>query len=451
MHPEFSYRTRANCVEALDDQIRDVAIIGGGITGSGIANLLAQNSISCTLLEMNDFSSGTSSGSSKLIHGGLRYLAQGHFILTRHLLKERNYLMKNVDFVKKLDFDIIIDDHSWSRTEIRFGLFLYSLLGGSFRIPRMIKNKGVYPPDVKGYFRYHDAFAMDSVLVIHNIVSAVMHGSECLNYARFMGSEKEGNLTRIFFTDSTTGKEHSFLARYVINCAGPWVKEIAGKLGVPEHGVFRLSKGVHLIFRKKDAPVKNAVAFRSRIDRRQMFIIPAGKVTIVGTTDTFTEKPDDFSVTPDDIDYIIKSASSLLPRISRDNMITSYAGIRPLFGNGDTPGEISRDFYIDVSGNVISIFGGKLTDYRNVARKAGKILARISGLKIMTSGLPVIDYRRPKRIKGYDYYIDRECAMTPEDLSRRRTAESLLDPGFRESEAKVTEVFRKREDMPPVS
>lgn len=448
MNPEFSYRTREKCVESIDNEVRDVAIIGGGITGSGIASLLAQNNISNTLLEMNDFASGTSSGSSKLIHGGLRYLAQGHLILTRHLLKERNYLLRSVNFVKKLDFDIIIDSHSWSGTEIRLGLFLYSLLGGGFKIPRMIRNKGTYPKEVKGYFRYHDAFTSDSELVIHNIVSAVRYGSECLNYARFTGMKKEGALSRIFFADSTTGKEHSFLARYIINCAGPWVREVADSLGVPQHGVFRLSKGVHLIFRKEDAPVKNAIAFRTHIDRRQMFIIPAGKVTIVGTTDTFTDRPDDFSVTSEDIDYIIKSSSRLLPKISEDKILASYAGIRPLFGSGKSPGEISRDFYIDVSGNVISVFGGKLTDYRNVARKAGKILAGISHMKIKTGGLPVIDYRRPKKIKGYDYFIDSECAMTPEDVYRRRTADSLFEPDFKAIEEEVTAAFQKREDLP---
>ncbi len=448
MGPEFSYATRKEGIASLDGQIRDVAIIGGGITGSGVANLLAQNNISTVLLEKKDFASGTSAGSSKLIHGGLRYLAQGHFILTRHLLKERNYLLRNAGFVNKLEFDILIDRHSWGRTSVGFGLFLYSILGGSLRLPRMIRNKGEYPPDVKGYFRYYDAYSVDSVLVIHNIVSAVKHGAQCINYAGFTGIVKENGFYRINFKDHTSGREHSFLARYVVNCAGPWVREVAGILGVPDHGIFRLSKGVHLIFRKKHANVKRAIAFRTHIDGRQMFVIPAGKVTIVGTTDTFTDDPDDFSVTGEDIHYIVESAKRLLPKITEKNVLTSYAGIRPLFGTGESPGEISRDFYIDVSGNIISIFGGKLTDYRNVARKACRLLSRISDLNIKTSGLPVIDYSRPEKIEGYGYYIDHECAITPEDVYRRRTASSLYDPEFSKTEEEIRKSFLARSDMP---
>lgn len=448
MAAEFSHKTRRATIDSLNGQVRDVAIIGGGITGSGIANLLAQNNISTVLIERSDFASGTSAGSSKLIHGGLRYLAQGHFMLTRHLLKERNYLLRNVNFVTKLDFDILIDSNSWGRREITFGLFLYNLLGGNFRIPRMIKNRGEYPSDVRGYFRYHDAYATDSVLVIHNIVSAVKHNAECLNYAEFTGFKKEGDFYRITFKDGTTGNEHSFTAKYIINCAGPWVKQIADKLGVRGKGTFRLSKGVHLIFRKEDAECRNAIAFRSHLDKRQMFVIPAGKVTIVGTTDTFTDSPDDFSVNPEDTKYIIESAKRILPEIKEDKVLTSYAGIRPLFGTGNSPGEISRDFYIDVSGRIISIFGGKLTDYRNVARKTGKVLSRISGLRIRTSGLPLVDYSRPDSISGYDYYIDNECAMTPEDICRRRTAASLYEPEFSKIEEEVLETFRRREDVP---
>lgn len=444
---EFSHRTRKKELESIDNTIADVTVIGGGITGSGIANLLAQNNVKVVLLEMNDFASGTSSGSSKLIHGGLRYLAQGHFMLTRHLLKERNYLMRNVDFVSKLDFDILIDRFSWSSRTIRFGLLLYSLLGGKIQLPRMIENTGEYPSDVKGYFRYHDAFAVDSILVIHNVVSAVKHGALCFNYSDFTGISDENGNYRIHFIDKISGKEHSFLSKHVINCAGPWVRNVANKLGIKDHGVFRLSRGVHLIFNKEVAGVPRAIAFRSHLDGRQMFVIPAGKVTVIGTTDTFTEDPDDFSVKKEDINYIVESAKRLLPEISADNVLTSYAGIRPLFGKGDTPGEISRDFYIDLSGNVISVYGGKLTDYRNVARKTCRMLAHNSSLKIKTKGLPLVDYRRPETITDYDYYINHECAMTPEDIYRRRTASSLFDPEFKRIEEEVKEVFSEVKEL----
>lgn len=447
---DFSYITRKQELEKLDGTDVEFTIIGGGITGSGVASILAQNGISPVLLERADFASGTSSGSSKLIHGGLRYLAQGHLMLTRHLLKERNYLLKKVSFVKRLSFDILIDAYSWSRKEVRFGLFLYGLLGGNLRIPRMKRNSGKYPESVKGYFEYHDAYATDSVLVIHNIVSAVRHGAMCFNYTDASEFTKEGEYYRIKLVDRTSGREYSIRSRYIINCAGPWVKEVADSLGARSHGVFRLSKGVHLIFRKEDVPVQNAIAFRSKIDGRQMFVIPAGKVTIVGTTDTFVESPDDFSVTDEDIKYIVESTARLFPEISGNRILTSFAGIRPLFGTGDNPGEISRDFYISRDGNTVSVFGGKLTDYRNVARKVAKVISSVSGKSLKTSGLPLIDYRRPDAVSGFDYYIDNECALTPEDIYRRRTADSLYEPDFERIKEKIEDTFRKREDAPAI-
>ncbi len=449
--PEFSYATRKKHLESLDGSTREFTVIGGGITGSGVAALLAQNGIQPVLLDRSDFSSGTSSGSSKLIHGGLRYLAQGEVMLTRHLLKERNYLLKNVNFVTPLNFDILIDDNSWSKREITLGLFLYNLLAGRIALPRMKRNAGKYPEHVKGYFTYYDAYATDSVLVIHNIVSAVRNGASCINYANVESIEEvDDGHYRITVEDRATGRKISFRSKYIVNCAGPWVKEVADMIGVPGKGVFRLSKGVHLIFRKEDCPAVNAIAFRSHIDRRQMFVIPAGKVTIIGTTDTFVDSPDDFSVTDEDIHYIISSSKRLYPDLTAEKVLTSYSGIRPLFGTGETPGEISRDFYISSRGHAVSVFGGKLTDYRNVARKVARAVSAVSGRGIRTKGLPVIDYRRPEVIDGYDYYIDHECALTPEDVYRRRTAVSLYEPEFESLKEGIIETFRRVEEIPEI-
>lgn len=442
----FSFLTRGEFLEGINGREVDFTVIGGGITGAGIANILAQNGLEPVLLESSDFASGTSSGSSKLIHGGLRYLAQGHLLLTRHLLKERNYLQKHVDFVQKLDFDILIDRYSWSSGKIRFGLFLYSILGGGFRIPKFKRNEGEYPPDVKGYFRYHDAYAVDSVLVMYNIVSSVNHGARCINYAAATSIVREGEFYRIEVRDMLSDHTYSFKSRYIINCAGPWVKTVADMLKVESEGIFRLSKGVHLIFRKSDVPVNRAIAFKSHIDGRQMFFIPAGKVTIVGTTDTFTDRPDDFSVNEEDIDYIIRSSERLFTGVSRKNITASYAGIRPLFGTGDTPGDISRDFFILRSYNTISVFGGKLTDYRNVARKVATLVSKMSGKSMKIRGLPAIDYKRPARLKNPEYFIEEECALTPEDVYRRRTADSLYMPDFEKRRDIVTERFNQAFD-----
>lgn len=424
---EFSPSTRNREILDIDNTEVNAVIIGGGITGAGVANILAQNSINPVLLEMNDFGSGTSSGSSKLIHGGLRYLAQGHFRLTKQLLAERNYLVKNTDFIHMLDFDILVDKYSWGKSKIRLGLFMYGLLGGGKKFPRFVRNSGKYNRSVTGYFTYNDAFGIDSVLVIHNVISAHMLGAHCLNYCKVKDIMEDRDQYTIKFVDKQNSKEHVLKTKYVINCGGPWANQISSKLGIPEDN-FRLSRGIHLIFKREDLPVDNCVVFRSHIDGRQMFLIPYEGVTIAGTTDSFVDSPDDFSIAEEDKDYIVKSTARLFPSINDRKIVSSYAGIRPLFGKGDTPGEVSRDFFVKSHNGFISVYGGKLTDYRNVARKVAVQFSRVSGIKIRTKGLPEIIYRRPKVIADPSYFIRHECAITPEDILRRRTAVSILDP-----------------------
>ncbi len=436
--PSFSYKEREQFIRSLSGGNVLVTIIGGGITGAGIANLLAQNGLKPVLLERSDFSSGTSSGSSKLIHGGLRYLAEGRIGLTRHLLKERNYMLKHLDIVKRMRFDILVDSYSWSRNTIRFGLFFYGLLGSSLRIPRMHENAGKYPQSVRGYFEYHDAFTIDSVLVIHNILSAVVKGARCINYAPVISLEKTGDNFLISFVDRLTGGVLSFRSRYIINSAGPWVRTVDDMISLSPKGRFRLSKGVHLVFRSEAVPIKNAVAFRTPVDGRQMFLIPAGKVTIAGTTDTFTDSPDDFSVEEQDRSYVMKSVEHIFPNVGRGDIVAEYSGIRPLFGEGKTPGEISRDFFISRYERSISVYGGKLTDYRNVARKVSREFERISGIQIKSKRLPEVFYRRPEGKIKPSYFINHECAITPEDVYRRRTAYAILDP---ENQGVKEEIF----------
>lgn len=434
MLKEFSHKTRARDISEIEDTAFDVLIVGGGIIGAGVANLLAQNGVKILLVDRGDFASGTSSGSSKLIHGGLRYLAQWRILLTRDLLKERNYLIKNTDIVKRIDFDILMDEYSWKPYVIRMGLFLYNILGGKLRIPTMEKNGGIYGPNVKGYFSYHDGVTDDSRLVMYNIISAYNNGAVCLNYVSLEGFEKGGDHVEASLKDRIGGGGFRVSARTVINCAGPWVEEIMKLYGINNDEIFRLSKGIHIIVRKEELPVERAIAFRSHIDKRQMFVIPREEIVIIGTTDEFVDDPDDFSIPESDVKYIIESAKRIFPSLSENSIITSYAGIRPLFGKGETPGEVSRDFIIKTWPNFITVFGGKLTDYRSAARKVAKEFMRISGKKVKIRGLPMIDYRREVGDDPYEYDIKYECALTFEDIIRRREGLSLYSPDLGESE-----------------
>ena len=267
---EFSARTRAADLNDLENRKFDVLVIGGGINGSGVANTLAQAGISTVLVEANDFASGTSSASSKLIHGGLRYLQQGRIREVRNLIKERDYLRRNTHIVRDIEFHILITPDSWRKWEIRLGLVIYNLLGHRITFPVFHRNRGEYPSPVKGYFSYLDAMTDDARLVMSNICSAHNHGALCLNYVRLVAVEKNEPGLSARVSDSLTGKEYVVHARMVVNCTGPWAAEVMRLTGTGSMPGIRLSKGIHLVLPAEMFPFKNAIAFRSRLDGRQL-------------------------------------------------------------------------------------------------------------------------------------------------------------------------------------
>jgi glycerol-3-phosphate dehydrogenase len=422
--PHFNRQSREDWIRTQDGNIFDVAIIGGGITGAGVANILSQNGIKVILLERNDFGSGTSSGSSKLIHGGLRYLAELRFREVKILLKERDYLAKNTDIVKYMNFRILIDPYSWKKWTMRTGLFIYNILSRRIKVPKMNKNNGEYGKEVRGYFTYRDAFSDDCRLTIYNIASSVRHGAKCLNYCEVQTVSLVGNCVELGVLDKAGNKKFKVRAGICINAAGPWSGNVYKNLENGDNVRLKLSKGVHIVVPREKAPTEDAIVFRSHLDRRQMFIIPRGEVTIIGTTDNFVDDPDDFNVSDKDVDYIIKSAQRIFKGLERNDITYSYAGIRPLYGNGDDPGSISRGLTIRHDEHFINIFGGKLTDYRSAARKVARVYEKLSGRKISLKNMPVIDYSRPE-LTGeelYRYEMEYECAMFPEDITRRREA-----------------------------
>lgn len=447
MTDEFSFRTRLDEFQKLDGRECEVLVVGGGISGAGIANLLSEAGIDTVLVDKGDFASGTSSGSSKLIHGGLRYLAQGEIREVRELLKERNYLLRNTDFVRPLKFHIIVDQYSWKKYTLRFGLFLYNLLSGQLKIPRFTRNVGLYPESVKGYFEYMDAFTDDSLLVIYNIVSAQRRGARCFNYVEATGLEMSREHYTVTLKDSFSGAETHVLAKVVVNAAGPWATKLLELFGIGFEKPLQLSKGIHLVIPADRIPVTQAIAFRTRIDRRQMFIIPRGKVVHIGTTDTFVREPDDFRVSEEDVEYIIDSVKPLYPQLKRTDVITAFSGLRPLFGSGDDPGKVSRDFEIIIDGRIVSLLGGKITNYRSAARKAAKEVARILGKKIVYKGKPTISYNRVGNENSIRDIIRNECPLTIEDIMRRRTALRIYEPD--QGKSRETEIIEemKKEGM----
>ncbi len=415
---EFSYVTRKRDLETLNGRYFDITIVGGGIAGAGIASLLSANGLSVLLIDKGDFASGTSSNSSKLIHGGLRYLGQGHLLLTRELLRERNYLIKNTDIVKQTNFDILIDEKSWKKSSIYFGLFLYNLLGHDYHIPKFKKGKYNYK-GFKGYFTYTDAVTDDALLVIYNVITAKMLGAVAINYLEAIGLEEENGKINIKMKDNIQGKEFSARSKIVVNATGPWIGEIFTKFNGKKLENFKLSKGVHLIFKSDKFQYRNAIAFKSDIDGRQMFIIPRGETVIAGTTDDFVTSPEDLKVKENEIEYIWESVKRIFKNVDRSDIIGSYSGIRPLYGKGDDPGRVTRDFHIEISGNMISVMGVKITNYRNASRKVAKIVGKLLGKNIYVKGLPQILYKREAG-NEIEIAIKNECSLKEEDVIKRR-------------------------------
>ena len=422
----FSYFTRSDDVLSSNGASFDVLVVGGGIIGSGVANALSQSGVRVILVDRSDFGSGTSSKSSKLIHGGLRYLAQGRMKLTRNLLKERNYLLQHSEVVRKETFDILVGRGQFGKTSIRAGLMLYRLLGGG-RPSRFIENKGEYPVDVKGYFSYTDCVTDDAYLTVMNVVSAHENNAVCLNYVSFQRLEKVEGGIKVQLMDVITGTEFEVQAKMIINCAGAWILKVAPGKGVnPE--TTRLSKGVHLIYPRAIYPRKNSVAFKSPVDGRQMFVIPRDKVVIVGTTDTFTDSPDDLKVSPEEKDYVKKSCSFVSDSFSKANPMVEYAGIRTLYGTGTSPGKLSRDFKIIEDGISITVIGGKVTDYRRVAYKVTKLVSSKIHIGKVSHDIPRLDYPGLPWHNNIETAINFECAMTSSDIMERRLGTYFFDP-----------------------
>ncbi|MFG1519609.1 MAG: glycerol-3-phosphate dehydrogenase/oxidase [Thermoplasmataceae archaeon] len=435
MENNFSYITRKSYIEGTKNSDYDVAVIGGGIVGAGVINLLSQIGVKAILLEKNDFAAGTSSGSSKLIHGGLRYLAQMHIKLTRDLLRERNFLLKYDFLVKPVNFRILMDDYSWNRFELSLGLFMYNILGGHFKIPHMVKNKGEFDKSIRGYFDYLDAMTDDTTLVMHNILSAVIKGGICINHAEVVGLKEDKGLKELHVVDTLNNDSFTVKSKYIINAAGPWVNEVSEVLNLKKDEKFRLSRGTHIVVKQFEKPITNAIVFRSHIDGRQMFVIPREEVIIIGTTDVFVKSPEDTAAPEEEIDYIVKSVSRIYPSITRDSVLSTYWGIRPLYGSSSDPGKVSRDFKLAMINNIIEILGGKITDYGKVARKVAKIILKDMGKSASLKDKPEILYRRDFSYDNYDMHIMKECAITEEDLLRRAGIE-IYHPWLRDQARK---------------
>jgi glycerol-3-phosphate dehydrogenase len=367
----------------------DVVVVGGGITGAGIARDAALRGLSVALFEKNDYGSGTSSKSSKMIHGGLRYLEHGEFGLVFESVSERRVQSTVAPhLVRPLPFLIpIFQNNRVGLETMNLGLWIYDTLA-LFRAPRMHKTfRGgkalkleplLKSEDLRGALEYYDCFTDDARLVLENVVDAAGAGADCHSHTEVLSIEREregGRVSAVIVRDRLTGAERRVPTRAVLVAAGPWTDEIAGPFGIEfKSKLLRPTKGVHLVFPHERLPLKRAVTIISPVDDRVMFAIPWRGRTVIGTTDTdFEGTADEVHADFDDVAYLCDSANAYFPsaNFTPDDVIATWAGLRPLVNeDSEDESDVSREHEIFVRGDgVLLIAGGKLTTYRLMAKE----------------------------------------------------------------------------------
>ena len=378
----FSAHDRVQDLNKLSGEVFDLVIIGGGITGAGVARDAASRGMKVALLEARDFAEGTSSRSSKLIHGGIRYLENFEFKLVFEALSERALLFEMAPhLVHPLRFVIPIYESSrvgfWT---MGAGMMLYDLLA-AFEMPEAHCSHnaqqttqvvhGLNGQGLKGSFEYSDAYMDDDRLVIETLRSARQLGALAINYCAIENVTWQGEtLESVQYRDQITGQEGSVRAKQFVSAVGPWT-DIFGDKFVPDWKQrLRPTKGIHITLPHVRLPLEKAVVMA--VEKRIIFVIPRHEMVIVGTTDTdFQGDPADVEVTPEDVQYLLEALDKYFPeaQICKDDIIGSYAGVRPLIHDGsESEGKTSREHEIFSLGeNVTGVAGGKYTTYRKMA------------------------------------------------------------------------------------
>jgi glycerol-3-phosphate dehydrogenase len=399
----FSAATRAENLERLAREQFDILIIGGGITGSAAARDAILRGYSVALVEKEDFASGTSSRSSRLVHGGLRYLEHHAFGLVNESVVERARLLRNASrIVHPLAFVYPAYRGRYPPyCLMSLGLWMYDLMsirgGRGTPFHRMIRPDrlaGIEPlivtPDVVGAGRYYDAMVDDARLTMLTAKAAHAAGAVVANYAEAVGLLKiAGKVAGAHVRDARSGREFEVKARAVVNATGPWVDRVLELDAPVERATLRPTKGVHLIVPRASLPTRDAVVLRSPRDRRVMFVIPWGGFAIIGTTDTdYAGRPEDAAADRADCAYLLDCVHALLPGapIEESDVISAFAGLRPLIAaDADEPSAVSREHAIvETKSGLITIAGGKLTTHRAMAEQ---LIDRVQAKLLRDSGL----------------------------------------------------------------
>lgn len=373
------------------NQTFDLLIIGGGINGSGIACDAAGRGLKVLLVEAGDLAGATSSASSKLIHGGLRYLEHYEFRLVREALAEREVMLaKAPHIVWPLRFVLPHAPSQRPRWMIRAGLFLYDHLArrraikgsGAIDLTRS-SHAGVLRPDIRRGFTYWDCWVDDARLVVLNARAAANAGAKILTRTRLLQAKPAGTHWQATIKSSETGETHAIAARGIVNAAGPWTGDVLGRIDRGQAGepladaALRLVKGSHIVV-PRFTQGEDAFILQNA-DGRVVFVLPyEGRFSLIGTTDEpFTGDPSRVAISQSEIAYLLSSvAQAFTSPPAATAIVWSYAGVRPLYD--DDPAKsakaVTRDYRLDLrtidgAGPLLTVFGGKITTYRHLAEK----------------------------------------------------------------------------------
>ncbi len=409
-------KNRSNLINNITKTEYDLIIIGGGITGAGIALDAASRGLKTLLLEKRDFASGTSSKSTKLIHGGLRYLKQFEIALVREVGMERAVVHSLAPHLVKAEKMLLplIKDGTYGKILTSLGLMVYDVLAGvekadqrkmlskeeTLEIEPLLKDEVLDGGGIYAEYRTDDAR-----LTIEILKTATQHNADILNYAKATGFtyDQDDQIQGVKWRDNLSSKTFETKTRYVINATGPWVDKVRSKDHEVEGKHLRPTMGIHIVVPREKLPIKHAVYFDEPTGR-MLFAIPRDRSTYVGTTDTnYDGNLDELMVKEEDVNYLLNGANHIFPKspLNIDDVESTWVGLRPLIEEeGKSASEVSRkDEIFESASGLLSIAGGKLTGYRKMAErivnkvakkeeKIGNQLKPCSTQKIVITGGP---------------------------------------------------------------
>jgi glycerol-3-phosphate dehydrogenase len=456
---------RRAALQSLEDGTLDVLIIGGGIVGSGVARDAAMRGLRVGLVEQYDFAFGTSSRSSRLLHGGLRYLAQGRVGLVHEASVEKKvihhiapHLADPLPFI----FPTYRGNRDWVLWQLKIGVKIYDLLCGGRNLGKstwlsqgdvLQRVPGLTPTGLNGAVRYYDGFTNDARLTIDTLRSAAAKGATVLNYCRYKNATRSG-LWECEIEDFLAQRTFKVRAQAVVNATGPWAD------GLPHSRVkLRATKGIHLVVEHARAPVTETVVMTE--GKRILFVIPWGERTIIGTTDTdYTGPLDDVRADAEDIGYVLQVTNQFFPnaKLTDKDVISAWAGLRPLVADpSGGPSDVSRAHEIhNPEPGWWDVAGGKLTTYRLMGEQTvDQIVKRLKELKgadgevarCRTAQEPLLPAAETGGVSGIlppefsrrpvEHYVAHEWAVHLDDVMVRRTSWHYY---FRDAASKARQV-----------